>query len=162
MKLLYENSAVLSTMSEPIELDSENFSDEIDEMFKILDEKNGLGLSAPQVGILKRFFIMNVDGEKKVCYNPKIVSTPISPGLEKEGCLSFPGLVLNISRYLWVEVEYYNEQFELISEKIFGLEAQCFQHELDHLNGITFDTLVPKLSLRRAREKQRKFLKKIK
>lgn len=80
----------------------------------------------------------------------------------REGCLSSPGLFLNVERYDTIEVSYYNENGEEVITWLNGLPAQVFQHEFDHMNGIVFTEHVKSLALKMAKEKQFKLLKKIK
>ena len=100
-------------------------------------QENGIGLAAPQVGISKRVFVMLVHGRFRACFNPEI--TKISNVLTNydEGCLSFPGEQCIISRLDWISVRYHEADGAAVEDTLVGLEARCFQHELDHLNGIT-------------------------
>ncbi len=95
----------------------------------------GIGLAATQVGIQKNFFVYDVDGEPKAIINPKIVETSGSWDYE-EGCLSIPGIYLNLTRPKKVTLTGYDlDGNELIIEAD-ELLARLFQHELDHLNGV--------------------------
>jgi peptide deformylase len=80
---------------------------------------------------------------------------------DKEGCLSFPGLSVSIDRPKWVEVEYYNENGGQVQMRFDGLTARCFQHELDHMNGIRMIDKVKPLALEMAKKQQKKLIKKI-
>ena len=95
----------------------------------------------------------------KLIVNPKIIETGKEEGLMTEGCLSFPGLFLKVLRPLNCVVEYVNNKGETVNEKLEGMTSRVFQHETDHLNGITFDTLVSKLKLDMAVKKRDKRLK---
>ena len=95
----------------------------------------------------------------KLIVNPKIIEKGDEEGLINEGCLSFPGLFLKVLRPLNVVVEYVNTNGEKVNEKLEGMMSRVFQHETDHLNGITFDTLVSKLKLDMAMKKLNKRLK---
>jgi peptide deformylase len=116
-----------------------------EEMFKIMSENNGIGLAAPQVGISKRFFVMEIDKKRSVIINPKIKNRYGTLSIE-EGCLSFPGIRVKVERFSIIDAEYKNTEGTLVREKLNGLIAICFQHELDHLNGKTF---VDKTSLKK-------------
>ena len=74
-----------------------------------------------------------------------LVSADEEQELGQEGCLSFPGLLLQISRPKIIMVRYQNNKGEFLLSRLTGLEARCFQHELDHLDGITFNKRVSKL-----------------
>lgn len=105
---------------------------------------SALGLAANQCGVNVRAFSMNVS-EPKVFFNPVITSTfKRSNGVE--GCLSFPGLFLKVTRAARIMLSWEDETGEH-NEQFSGMEARCIQHEIDHLNGITFDTLVGPLAL---------------
>ena len=127
-------------------------------MIDVMHKYRGVGLAANQVGVDAQIFVM---GEK----DPMTVINPIvtEVGTEKvemeEGCLSFPGLYMKVSRPSVVSVQYLDiEQKECII-KLEGFHARVFLHEYDHLQGITFDQRVSKLRLEMAKKKQEKLLK---
>ena len=109
----------------------------------------GVGLAAPQIGINKRVFVMdcNNDQEKKeyvIVINPEIMSFSEELKTYKEGCLSIPEITEEVVRPEKVSVSYEDLSGKLKTEKLEGLWATCFQHELDHLNGKLFiDYLKP-------------------
>jgi peptide deformylase len=122
----------------------------------------GVGLSANQCGIKRRVFVIGYEDFQLICINPKIVKIYDEPEKMREGCLSSPALTLNVSRYKKIDVEFYDERGTLQQLTIDGLTAQCFQHELDHMNGIYFTDHVGEVSLRLAKQKQTKIIKKYK
>lgn len=121
----------------------------------------GIGLSANQCGVFERVFVIGTDQFQIACINPKIISHTEEVEKGPEGCLSYPGLYLHIPRYKSIEVEFYTETGELKQLRLEGLSARCFQHELDHMNGIRFEDHVGPTSLMIARQKQQKRIKKI-
>ena len=121
----------------------------------------GLGLSANQCGVFQRVFVIGSDQFQIACINPRIVGKSPSTIKESEGCLSYPGLYVKVDRPDWVEVEYTNENGELIQTRLDGVTARCFQHELDHMNGIRMVEHVGAVALQMARRKQEKIIKKI-
>ena len=121
----------------------------------------GLGLSANQCGVFERVFVIGTDQFQIACINPRIVGKSPSTIKESEGCLSYPGLYVKVDRPDWVEVEYTNENGELIQTRLDGVTARCFQHELDHMNGIRMVEHVGAVALQMARRKQEKIIKKI-
>lgn len=121
----------------------------------------GIGLSANQCGVFERVFVIGTDQFQITCINPKIISHSEEVDKSPEGCLSYPGLYLHIHRYNSIDVEFYNEKGELKQMKLEGLSARCFQHELDHMNGIRFEDHVGRASMMLARQKQQKRIKKI-
>jgi peptide deformylase len=129
----------------------------IRQMRKTQAAYNGLGLSANQVGIGFRMFVI---GDGIVCFNPKIVATHGEPIRKAEGCLSFPGLYLNVPRYGSIDVEYFDENANLVSTHFDGLTAQVYQHELDHMNGVVYTQHVKPVAMQLARKRQAKVIKK--
>lgn len=108
----------------------------VETMFEFMRTKKGIGLAAPQIGLSKRVFVMAVGDQIRACFNPEIVDV----GPEKiemvEGCLSFPGKSCIIKRPAEIAVRYQNYRGDWYAERLDGLMARCFQHELDHLDGI--------------------------
>ena len=105
---------------------------------------NGIGLAANQIGITQRFFGIghsSFDTFKKpaILYNARITKASEEVEIGEEGCLSFPGVIYNVYRPVNVEVEWQDMKGTTEGAKLKGLEARCFQHELDHINGITFN-----------------------
>jgi len=134
----------------------------IERLKKAMVQYNGLGLSANQCGYRLRMFVMGTSEDQIVCINPRILEKEEEPVKMREGCLSHPGLFLNVPRYSRILVAYHNDRGEEDSHWLEGMTAQVFQHELDHMNGIDFTDHVKPLALRMAKEKQTKLLKKIK
>lgn len=131
--MIVQDSAFLSQVSQPVE----SIAEGIEICKKLEDEiansKSAVGLSAPQIGILKRCFISRIDGNVQHWINPQIASLS-NPFLFKgEGCLSFPGTYLELTgRYEKVTIS------DLISgeQELSGFQAVVAQHEMDHLDGI--------------------------
>jgi len=121
----------------------------------------GIGLSANQCGVQSRVFVLGVDDFFIACINPKVVDQ--SPNLvkENEGCLSFPGLFLNLERPEWIEVEYAEPSGDVVRARLDGITARCYLHELDHMNGVRFVDHVGPATLNVARRKQQKLIKKV-
>ena len=121
----------------------------------------GLGLSANQVGLPHRVFVMGAHGVGFACFNPEILE---SSGEETydEGCISFPGLFLRITRASSIKVRYTDMNGLTKEEKFEGLTARIFQHEMDHLDGICFTTKVSKIALDKAKSKIKSNIKKAK
>jgi|LWDU01.1.fsa_nt_gi peptide deformylase len=112
----------------------------IHEMFDIMYDNNGIGLAANQVGLDKSLFVFDCSDEAD---NPRCLINPIvksanGDSLHQEGCLSFPGIDLIVSRSNVVVVEYSDINDKQMKTIFKDLEAICVQHEIDHLNGITF------------------------
>lgn len=107
-----------------------------DEMLVFMHHSGGIGLAAPQVGRGLRLFVMGVQGRVRFCFNPEIVEASQITAEFPEGCLSFPGEQCIIKRPDTIIVRYQDSRGEWTETNLVGLEARCFQHELDHLDGI--------------------------
>lgn len=119
------------------------------------------GLAANQCGLPYRVFVLMPMGDSIqpiVCFNPEIDTTPIGVRTvaTEEGCLSFPGLFLEVKRLNQVAVSFKSEQGFQVVGPMWEMHAVGFQHELDHLNGITFTSRVSKLKLDRALKARKK------
>lgn len=122
-------------------------------------ENQGLGLSANQCGFEHRVFVMGSNDNYVAFFNPKIVSISEETSKTEEGCLSFKGLFLNIERPKEIEVQYQDFNGIKRQAKFAGLTARCFQHELDHMNGITYHRYVGNVSMQLAQKRRQKYLK---
>lgn len=134
------------------------------EMCDFMINNHGIGLAANQIGITKRVFVMgshNIDGFPKpfALFNPKILEVSEEQDLYKEGCLSYPNLWLSIKRPSVIKVEYQDSKGNIIEAAMSGLVARCFQHELDHLDGVCFVDKVSSMKLKLAMKKLRKNFK---
>lgn len=115
----------------------------IDNMAKLMYQNKGLGLAAPQVGILKRVIVADVGDGLVSLVNPKILWHQGKDTMA-EGCLSIPGINLEIKRSKEVIVEGLTKEEEKVQLGAVGLLARVLQHEIDHLNGILIVDRVPK------------------
>ena len=121
----------------------------------------GMGISANQCGIKERVFVIGSDNFQFPCINPMLAfPTDFKESIKKEGCLSFPGLSLKVPRQDTINAVYYTEFGEKKTMEFSGITAQCFQHELDHMDGILFTQHVKPLALKMAKKKQDKVIKK--
>jgi peptide deformylase len=160
-----EHTPILRTKSEDwdfsVDKDAENLEEE---MIKFMLANNGIGLAANQIGISKRVFVMGHLAHSNfpkpfALFNPEILEASKEQVLDQEGCLSFPDIWLTVKRPTWVKVRYFDSAGKEHIEKYEGYVSKCFQHELDHLNGICFVDKVSKLKLQLALKKQRKSIK---
>ena len=102
---------------------------------------NGLGLSANQIGIWERAFVMIRDLENKeviVCFNPRIIKSYSEEVEMEEGCLSYPDVFLKVKRPEKIVVKYEDVDKKTHKMKLHGLASRVFQHEYDHMEGIDF------------------------
>ena len=115
------------------------------EISRILKENmihyEGVGLSANQIGISERVFVMILHMETEeiiTCFNPRIIKTYKDCGWFEEGCLSYPDEIINVNRPNRIVVKYEDEDKKEHKIKLDGFAARVFQHEFDHLEGIDF------------------------
>lgn len=110
----------------------------LDDMADTMYEKDGVGLAAPQIGILKRLVVIDVDDENLYkMVNPKIIKSS-GKQVDQEGCLSVPDIKGTVIRPNKVTVQYTDENGEEITLDAENLLARCICHELDHLDGVLF------------------------
>ena len=122
----------------------------LDEMLECMYKNNGIGLAAPQVGILKRLIVIDCSDSKDIkkplrLINPEIVQLSKDSSEFEEGCLSLPGHFAEIERPAECHIEYIDYDGKKKNIKAKGLLATCIQHEIDHLNGILFIDYLSKL-----------------
>ena len=135
-------------------------------MYDNMVKYGGLGLSANQVGLPYRMFVMGghpqiEDGKVRYVFNPLVNDVSEEAVMLKEGCLSFPFLFLGIKRPKWVSVRYTDENGAEIEETLHGMSSRIFQHENEHMNGYVFTDLVSKLKLERAEKSKQKIIKEL-
>ena len=139
------NDEILRKTSREVEEVNDKIRELLQDMLETMHKYNGVGLAAPQVGVLKRVIVIDLyDGSEPLqLVNPKIVKAKGKQEVE-EGCLSFPNEYAKLIRPREVVVEALNEKGEKV--KIVGkdLLAQALAHKIDHLNGILFvDNMLP-------------------
>jgi peptide deformylase len=126
----------------------------IEDMIETMEKNEGVGLAAPQVGILKRIIVVETPEAPKGFINPQIFKKSKEKEIMEEGCLSFPGLFLKIKRAKEIEIEALDENGGKIKAE--GILAKILQHEIDHLDGILFIDKISfwqRLKLRRQLQK---------
>lgn len=163
MKILTTPNQMLLNKADPVRKFDKKLARIVDEMRKTLDKTTdpvGVGLAAPQVGILKRIFLVKPEenGKILVFINPKTLKTSSEEEIPKflnskkveqkkprksrgkllEGCLSIPNIWGNVSRKKEIKLEFQDEQGKKHNETFNGFLATIIQHELDHLEGILF------------------------
>ena len=165
MKLVYYPDPILNKGMEDFDFDKvkEIFADAADlkeQMVDLMVKHKGIGLSACQVGLNMRCFVIGETRESAIMViNPKILSFSEETELAPEGCLSFPDMFLNIARPSTVTAEWLDEHGEKQSGTLDGYGARCFLHEFDHLNGVVFKEKVSRLKWDRATAKKSKIRK---
>ena len=129
-----QGDPVLEKVCKPVPEVTEKIKDLIDDMIETMYEANGVGLAAPQVGILKRIVVIDVGEEPIVMINPCILETS-GEQTGDEGCLSLPGKSGVVTRPNYVKAKAYNEDMEEYTIEGTALLARAICHELDHLDG---------------------------
>lgn len=139
---------VLRKKCEPIASDYPDVKKLIEDMFLTLEEAEGVGLAAPQIGKAIRLFIVDCTpwGEddpecvdyKRAFINPEIYAYSEETKRYNEGCLSFPGIHEDVHRSLGIRMRYMDENFVEHDEEFTGLKAWVIQHEYDHVEGKVF------------------------
>jgi len=138
----------------------ESIRDLARDMLRCMYTARGIGLAAPQVGVHKQLLVIDLDFEEAanppiVFINPEITAAGASLNTYEEGCLSIPGVYLDVVRPSTVEVSFRDEYGRPRRLKADGLLARCIQHELDHLNGVLFvDRVTDELSLNEGLQQQ--------
>ena len=143
--LRYEKDEILRKKSREVEVIDDKIQILIDDMIDTMYKYNGVGLSAVQVGILKRVVVIDIDDGNGVItlINPKIIKTKGEQEVE-EGCLSFPNQYAKMIRPKEIVVEALDRSGKKITIKSKDLLAQAIAHECDHLDGIVFvDKMIP-------------------
>jgi peptide deformylase len=158
MKLVLEPDPILKKQAENWDFKQHVNAEVIErEMLETMNASNGIGLAGNQVGLLRRVFVMKLqDGREIGCFNPWIMNGDNNLIDGDEGCLSFPSLWLKIKRHKKITAAYLDNTGKQCIIELEGIDARCFQHELDHLDGITFTEHVSDLKLKMAQKKQRK------
>ena len=152
LEILHYPNAVLLKKSEPVEKFDDELAKLIKSLFATMHASNGVGLAAPQVGILKKLAVIEYDDNKIVLINPKVVE---KKGLQddEEGCLSFPGIYAHVKRPQWVKIETLDEQGNKKFIEAEGYTARAVLHEMDHLDGKLFIDYLSNLKKNAIRKK---------
>lgn len=129
---------VLRTKARPIERFDDALREEVERMSQLMDDALGVGLAATQVGVVHRLLVYRVmqQGPLAALVNPEVEWSSRESEPMEEGCLSLPGVLVEVDRPLHVRVRALNEYGEPITIEATGLEARVIQHEMDHLDGV--------------------------
>ena len=158
----YPNEILQTSLNNITNIDGELLND-LDNMAETMYKLNGIGLAANQVNINKRIITIDTDQITGVCnlyylINPVITET-YGETTYNEGCLSFPGLEVTVPRAKKISLKYINKNGIDSELEAGGLFSICIQHEIDHINGITFLDKLNKLQREAAIKKYKKLLK---
>ena len=129
--------SVLRKVAKPVTEMTPRLKTLIKDMYNTMDYEDGIGLAAPQVGILKRIFTVGIGDIRLAFVNPEVLESE-GEDLDVEGCLSIPGENGVVKRPTYVKVKAMNEEGKNFIIEAKYLLARCILHELDHLNGVLF------------------------
>jgi peptide deformylase len=154
---------VLRKEAEEIDQHYEGLADFIQNMWETMDNAEGVGLAAPQVGRAIRLFVVDASAFadedpsladfKKVFINPEIIEEFGEEWLFNEGCLSIPGIREDVKRNAKLKINYLDENFKEHEEEFDGMAARIIQHEYDHIEGILFTDRISALRKRMVKKK---------
>lgn len=132
-----EGDRVLTKVCRPVAESTSKIKQLVEDMFDTMYEAMGVGLAAPQVGILKRIVVIDTDGIPYVLINPEILKTS-GEQTGDEGCLSIPGKCGTVTRPDYVKVKAYDADMQPFELEGTGLLARAICHECEHLDGILY------------------------
>ena len=135
-KIRINDDPILKKRCDIVETD-EDVKTLVDLMYKTMFLNKGIGLAAPQIGVLKRVIVISTNFITQEFINPEIVKVMGGRSTSNEGCLSFPNKRAYVSRYRTILIKGYDREWKPIEFKLKGISAYCAQHEVDHLNGVT-------------------------
>jgi peptide deformylase len=159
--LVPETNPILKNKVSRFVFDGKNDPLEISGRLKeTLKANKAYGVAAPQCGLDLSVFCMGFEDFFLTMFNPEIIHKSKETVHLMEGCLSFPFLLLNITRSKTIKVKFEDEKGEAKEITLDGISARVAQHEIDHLNGITFDTLAKPMALKSGNKKREKYTKK--
>lgn len=160
-KIVYLPHPVLRQVAKPVETFDDTLQQLIEDMFETMYFAKGVGLAAPQIGISLQLSVVDVIGDKTqqfVLINPKVIAIEGEKEYE-EGCLSVPGAydkVLRADKVTIQAQDRFGKPYEMTAD---GLLGECFQHEIDHLNGKLFIDLLSPIKRNLARRRMDKKLR---
>ena len=159
LKLVLAPDNVLKSSAEEWDFNQPTDSEAVErEMIEIMRLHRGRGLAGNQVGFLKRVFVIQLENHPNpfAMFNPRVITSSEQQQEGEEGCLSFPDLWLSVKRPQSIEAEYLDNTGKECKITLTGIDARCFLHELDHLDGVCFTDKISTLKLAMAIKKQRK------
>ena len=162
LELKYWPDPILARKASPIQsgdMEPDELEQLIADMIRTMDENQGIGLAAPQVGVGKQLFIIRIEPSNTFVFiNPKITVLNDKPFKWEEGCLSVPGYFTKKSRPDHIKVDYIDVNGDEQSVEFVGLYAFAVQHEYDHLEGKLFIDGASRLKQSRIKCKMKKYL----
>ena len=166
MQIIIAPDSRLNQISKKVEIIDDSIASTLDQMLECMYQNNGIGLAAPQVGILKRLVVIDCSENKDIkkplkLINPEIIKFSKNISEFEEGCLSLPSQYAKVIRPSEITLKYRNTEGLICESEFSGLEATCIQHEIDHLDGKLFVDHISKLKKNIIIKKLKKLKKKI-
>jgi peptide deformylase len=144
MQIITFGHELLRQKAEKIQKIDDEIANTAKQMLEIIKQDKGVGIAGPQIGLMKRIFVVCIEGdEERVFINPSIIETSLATTKYEEGCLSVPGVYTNVVRCESVKVQAWNEKGRPFTLEASGLLARVIQHEYDHLEGVLFLDYLP-------------------
>ena len=161
-ELVLENDSILQKRAVPFDFDNpqEDSKKLKEELFEAMVKYDGLGLSACQIGVDLKVFVMRFNGDAIVCFNPRITHYSEETSYMSEGCLTFPGLYFPVTRSYGINCTYATEEGEMVSASFVEISAKVFQHEYDHMLGKLYLEYASNYMIKNARRKQKQWERK--
>ena len=160
MTLVLEKDPILKQNCEDFDFSSDDDAEKLAKQLSAdMVNNEGIGLAAPQIGIPKRVFVIGDDCGILACFNPEITHYSEEEDWFTEGCLSFPGLYIKIKRPATIDARFQDLDGTWRDMKLEGIIARCYQHELDHLNGVLFQLRAGHIALQMAKKRRMKILR---
>ena len=160
--LVLEDDPILRKRCPPFDFDNPQ-EDPIkltEELLNAMEKYEGMGLSACQIGVDLKVFVMRFNDEGIVCFNPRITYYSEETTYMSEGCLSYPGLYFPVTRSQGINAAYSGKEGDEMSGSFIDISAKIFQHEYDHMLGKLYVEYVSAYMMRNARKKQNLWLRK--
>ena len=150
MKIIVAPDSRLNQISKKVEVINDSIISTLNQMLECMYQNNGIGLAAPQVGILKRLVVIDCSDNEDIkkplkLINPEITKSSKNISEFEEGCLSLPSQYAKVIRPSEITLKYRNTEGLFCESEFSGLEATCIQHEIDHLDGKLFVDHISKL-----------------
>jgi len=144
MQVITLGNELLRQKAAKIEQIDEEIKNIAVQMLEITKKDKGVGIAGPQIGFMRRIFVVNIEGDiERVFINPSILETSQEIAKVEEGCLSVPGIYADVVRSKAVKVQAWNEKGKPFTLEASGLLARVIQHEYDHLEGVLFLDRLP-------------------
>lgn len=162
MKLVSEKDPILKKVMPDFNFDNPIMdpNELVKKMHKVRKKDGGIGLAAPQIGIETRVIVIGMGNLRtegtedfaKAFFNPEITESSKDEEYMVEGCLSYPGLFVKVKRPKEITFTFEDEDGTKYYDHLGGITARIVQHEIDHLNGVTFDTRANRIHLQKAKK----------